>query len=103
MMKSIKNGKLCVLYSPGFGAGWYTWHGIEELLFDSEVVNMVLNNDTKDTIINYCRETYGDDIYLEGADTLTVGYVDTSEKFRIAEYDGSESIVLLSEDKWFEA
>lgn len=26
MDKVIKDGKVAVLYSPGFGAGWFTWN-----------------------------------------------------------------------------
>ena len=25
MQKVIRDGKVAVLYSPGYGAGWYTW------------------------------------------------------------------------------
>ena len=33
-----ENGELGVLYSPGFGAGWSTWHN-EELAYDKSTVN----------------------------------------------------------------
>ena len=26
MKKVIENGQVAVIYSPGFGAGWYTWN-----------------------------------------------------------------------------
>ena len=35
MKKLTKDGKVAVLYSPDFGAGWYSWHAIEELLSQS--------------------------------------------------------------------
>ena len=35
MNKLIKNGKVAVLYSPGFGAGWFTWNPtMPELIFE---------------------------------------------------------------------
>jgi hypothetical protein len=44
MNKLVRDGKVAVLYSTGYGAGWYSWHGIEELLYDSVVVEMVNNS-----------------------------------------------------------
>ena len=41
MEKVIRDGKVAVLYSPGYGAGWYSWHDIEDLLYDPAVVEMV--------------------------------------------------------------
>jgi hypothetical protein len=34
MQKLIRDDKVAVLVSPGFGAGWYTWHWVEELIYD---------------------------------------------------------------------
>jgi len=103
MMKKIKDGKLAVLYSPGFGAGWYTWHGIEELLFDPVLVDMVLDNAGELAMRNYCEETYGTDNYYGGLEDLTVAFVDTGDKFRIEEYDGAESVMCMNDYRWFEA
>ena len=41
MKKEIREGKVAVLVSPGYGAGWYSWHDIDELLFDPKVVKLV--------------------------------------------------------------
>ena len=42
MMKLNENGNVAVLYSPGFGAGWYTWNtGSPELIFDPTIVKFV--------------------------------------------------------------
>ena len=103
MMKKIKDGKLCVLYAPGYGAGWYTWHGVEELMFDPVLVDMVLDKTDYEDIINYCKETYGDDNYYGGAEDLAVAFVDTGDKFRIEEYDGAESVMCMNGYQWFEA
>jgi hypothetical protein len=48
MKKVIKDGKVAVLYSPGFGAGWYSWHKTEELLYHPKLVEMVENNQHKE-------------------------------------------------------
>lgn len=43
MEKVIRDGKVAVLYSEGFGAGWSTWNeGMNELVFHPKIVNMVL-------------------------------------------------------------
>jgi hypothetical protein len=75
MDKVIRDGKVAVLYSPGYGAGWFSWHGIEELLYDV-------------------------DGYFGGADDLEIEWVDVGREFRITEYDGSESIEYKDEVKW---
>jgi hypothetical protein len=42
--KYIKDGKVAVLYSSGFGAGWYTWNdeSLTGLVFDRDIVEAVL-------------------------------------------------------------
>ena len=49
MEKVIENGQVAVIYSPGFGAGWYTWNQSRfpelndgtALLFDPILVDLV--------------------------------------------------------------
>ena len=42
MDKYIFNDKVAVLYSPGFGAGWYTWNQeFPELIFSPAIVKLV--------------------------------------------------------------
>jgi hypothetical protein len=102
MNKLIRDGKVAVLISPGFGAGWYSWHCKEELLFDPVVVEMLLESQ-HDEIESYVEKTYGDDFYLGGVDGLTVVWVSEGAEFRIKEYDGAESLVLKEEDYWIKA
>ena len=63
MNKVVRDGLVAVLVSPGFGAGWYSWHGIHELLFDPVVVGMLENNIDRYEIEKYCEKTYGEDEY----------------------------------------
>jgi hypothetical protein len=101
--KVVRDGKVAVLVSYGFGAGWYTWHGVIELVFDPVIVDMVESNRRND-IQRYVEEKYlGQNIYLGGIDGLSVEWVPDGAKFRIEEYDGSESLVLESEEKWITA
>lgn len=107
----IRDGRVAILYSPGFGSGWYTWHGVYELLRDPEVVHLVevrskAPEDEQtyytEKILDYCKATYGDRSYL-GAEDLMIEWIDLGDKFRITEYDGSETIEYLTNTRWLEA
>ena len=41
MDKVVRDGKVAVLISQGFGAGWYSWNSNEQLLFSPKIVEMV--------------------------------------------------------------
>lgn len=101
MDKVIRDGKVAVLYSPSYGAGWYSWHKVPELLFDPVVVKMIQDKDTSYAISNYCEEKYGDNKYYGGADQLEIMWLDVGTEFIIKEYDGSESIQLKEASDWF--
>ena len=103
MNKLIRDGKVAVLVSPGFGAGWSTWNnGIPELLFDPELVNMVEDGTSSATIIAYCNEKYPDG-YFSGAGDLSVVWLPIGTEFIIDEYDGAESIIFKEQEKWIVA
>lgn len=102
MDKYVKDGKVAVLYSPGFGSGWYTWNSdYEELLYDVRTVEYLLSDrysDTREELIQYLEEKY-QGIYIgSNIEDLCVYWVPIGEEFRINEYDGSESVVLRSRD-----
>ena len=101
MNKLIKDQKVAVLVSPGFGAGWFTWHHIEELIYDPSIVEWVENKDL-DKILTYMELKYPS-AYCGGASDLVVEWVPVGAKFRIDEYDGSESLKLESEQRWMTA
>lgn len=103
MERCVRDGRVAVLVSPGFGAGWFSWHGIEALLFDPAVVELVESGADSSVIEQYCEELYGDEPYFGGAGDLIVEWVPVGARFRIHEYDGSESLVLESEEEWFVA
>jgi aspartyl/asparaginyl beta-hydroxylase (cupin superfamily) len=102
MEKVIRDGFVAVLYSPGFGSGWYSWHEIPELVFDPKVVEMVENLASWETIIKYCEELYPDN-HFGGADDLKIAWVKEGVEFKIDEYDGSESIQLKDAIQWIVA
>lgn len=108
----IRNGKVAIIFSPGFGAGWYTWNTeYPELLRDPEIVHLVELRERApieeaeyytEKIVNYCEEQYPEG-YFGGAEDLCIEWVDIGDKFRINEYDGSETIELLTNSVWMEA
>lgn len=103
MNRVIENGRVAVLISPGFGAGWYTWNDIEDLLFDPVIVGLV-QNDRRDDIESYVSSAYPDhQVYCGGVDRLKVVWIPIGSEFRIDEYDGAEEIVLAENEYWIVA
>ena len=103
MKKLLRDGHIAILISRGFGAGWYSWHGIEKLLYDPNIVRMLENpdeNEDRFTIERYCEETYGDDSYYGGIDGLQVVWLPEGTQFLIHEYDGAESIWIKEKLAW---
>lgn len=95
MDKLIKDGMVAVLVSPGYGAGWYSWNRQEALLFDSILVQHVLDGDL-DLAMERAKEICPD-AYLGGGDQLVVEWIPVGAKFEIEEYDGFESLSLLKD------
>ena len=103
MDKYIKENHVAVLYSPGYGSGWYTSNTeYPEILFDPTIVDMLLGGVlTLEEIGNYAKLKYPD-IYLGGIDTLCIFWVKVGEKFIVHEYDGHEEVWISSKIDWFE-
>jgi len=100
MNKVVRDGKVAVVYSPGFGAGWYTWNKeYPEILFDPTIVKY-LEDEDDDALRSYIGLKFPD-IYVSNYNDLTVAWVPEGTAFRIDEYDGNESIVTKDEDDWF--
>ena len=105
MNKVIRDGKVAVLVSPGFGAGWSTWSYVGEedyrnfMLFDPTLVDMVERGASAETIETYVTSMYSD-VYCGGADGLTIQWLPVGTAFRIHEYDGSESVEIRDDIQW---
>lgn len=104
-----------VLVSPGFGAGWSTWN-YKELAYDKRVVEWYLEK--VDCHPVYCMRLndpntperaaasellaswgYGD-VYFGGLQSNMLRWVPTGVPWRMAEYDGNESIEFLKIDDY---
>jgi hypothetical protein len=98
----IRDGQVAVVYSPGFGAGWYTWNTqYPEILFDSNIVTYV-ETERWDELKVYMELKYPD-LYLGAIEDLTVEWIPVGIQFKIKEYDGSESIEYRDSDDWLTA
>jgi len=114
MPKLIRDGKVAVLYSPRHGAGWYTWHGVEELIYDPVLVEKVeayraIENPTPEHVFDfnqdaerYCDERYKNK-YFGGAEDLQIMWLPVGTRFRITEYDGYEDVEIPEEVNWMVA
>jgi len=94
MEKVIKDGKVAVLISTGFGAGWYTWNTEhQQLLFHPKLVEMVEQG--KQDLIDeeWLSENLGiDDVYCGGAVDLEIYWLPIGTAFTVEDYDGSETL-----------
>lgn len=107
MEKGIRDGKVAVVYSEGYGAGWSTQNTeLEELAFHPKIVEMVLNGRQSEINEDWLAENLGEeyaDVYCGGAGDLTIEWVPVGTKFLITEYDGAESIITIDDLLIFEA
>ena len=100
--KLIDNGKVAVLYSPGFGSGWSTWNrGVPDLVFDPAIVKFV-ENDQWAELTTYVTLKYPG-VYTGGMKDLAVAWLSVGTEFRIKEYDGAESIEIKEDTDWLVA
>lgn len=100
MEKLVRNGKVAVVTSPWFGAGWSTW-GTLDMAFDPAIV-LAVENGNMNLAQKIANEKY--DVSGIGAeDGLVITWLLQGTKFRIEEYDGSESIVYEKDDRWITA
>ena len=95
MNKLEKDGKVAVMFSPGFGAGWSTWNTEirDALLFDPEIAQAVRDGDKLQAGIIAARKF--PDGRFGGARDLTVEWLDKGTVFEVEEHDGSESLHII--------
>jgi len=94
-MEKYYNDKneVAVLYSPGYGAGWSSWHDDQSILFDKEIVKLVIDKNTQGVIDLMAKKN--PDIYCGGAKDLKIAWLEKGTVFEINEYEGNESIHII--------
>ena len=95
--KVVRDGKVAVLLSPGYGAGWSTWADHKEAaVFAPEVVAWVEAGKPREAYLEN-EERWGTEFgYLGGMDDLEIEWLPVGTRFEIEEYDGSESLRILT-------
>ena len=102
MNKLVRDGMVAVLFSPDYGAGWYTWNtSMPELLFEPAIVKLV-EEEKFDELQTYVELKYPE-IYKGGMDELTIAWVPEGSLFRVNEYDGAETVEIQDDADWFVA
>lgn len=104
MEKVVRDGKVAVLVSPGFGAGWYSWNRDQgpQMLFDPTLVKLIEQDSKYDVLVSHCKEVYPT-AYLGGLADLEIRWISKGAQFRIDEYDGSEAIETNHDVDWIVA
>lgn len=108
-----------VIYSPGYGAGWWTWYS-GPISFDDFCCHPIMVEAVKNGEFKNEKETESTEsfkgwkaemmdkyaisanewrVYIGGLDQAVVGTF--SGKVKINEYDGYESIICQNDDKEF--
>lgn len=93
MDKVERDGRVAVLVSPGYGAGWSTWaDDPEAAVFAPDVVAWVERGKPDDGSVDAFAEKYG---YTGGLPSVEIEWVAKGERFTIDEYDGSEGLTII--------
>ena len=104
MNKVVRDGKVAVLVSHGYGAGWFSWNREHlQCLFDPDIVGMVEARADTYAIEEKAKETYGDGFYPGGARGLEIHWVPEGAEFQVEEYDGAEGLSMRDEQSWVRA
>jgi hypothetical protein len=101
MDRVIRDGRVAVIFSPGYGSGWYTSHDIEALIFDSSIVAWI-EAEEYDKIKNYMILKYPD-TWFGALEDLRIAWIPEGTEFVIDEYDGNESILFKDKVSWIKA
>lgn len=73
--KATQHGMVAILFSNGGNVGWYTEHGIYNLIFDKNIVDMISKPYNPDIVLDYCQRKYGMDTSYKGIPYLRVEWV----------------------------
>lgn len=95
MEKIVRNGKVAVAVSYGFGAGWSTWNEVDPM--DARFNQLFLDDKVDEAKALVDELEMG---YTGGADDVEIVWVPVGTQFRITEYDGSESLETRDSVDW---
>lgn len=92
--KLIRDGKIAVLYSPGFGAGWSTWNTQHKdvLIFHPDLVAMAERHAPVEEVDAWLAARGATNVYTGGWRDIEIEWLVPETEFIIDEYDGSETV-----------
>lgn len=106
--KYIVDGMVAVIFSPYHSTGWSTWalepEVKEKMLFDPEIVQLILDKNTNE-LAKTLKNKYGNTYIMEPIYSITgsiytidikleVMWIKEGTPFNVREYDGKEYIEL---------
>ena len=100
-MKYIVDGRVAVIVSPGYGAGWSTW-GKPEMALDGELAQAILAEKPLPELSAIATKNWPE-AYLGGLEDCVVEWVNEGAQFEIEEYDGSESLHVIGNRRYMSA
>jgi hypothetical protein len=102
MDRVVRDGKVAVLYSPKYGAGWYSWNRDRiEILFDPAIVDLIEKGQAEELQV-YVTLKYPD-LYTGGLEDLAIEWIPVGSRFIIEEHDGAETVKVQNTIKWIRA
>ena len=99
--KLERDGKVAVLVSKDYGAGWSTWNQGMDLVFNKRIALAVLG-ESGESAEEAAKAEYPD-AYYGGVSDLIVEWVTKGIRFEIQEYDGAESLRVFGPDDGYVA
>lgn len=96
MEKVVRDGKVAIVLSAGYGAGWGSWnYGVHDvIMFHPKIVQMVEEGREMDITEEWLEKELGlEEVFTGGRGGLYIKWVPEGTKFRIDEYDGAETII----------
>lgn len=91
-----KDGMIAVLVSPGYGAGWSTWHTDNRIAYDKRVIEYWMDHKNASTteVSDFMEPIGYPNVYCGGYENLEIHWVPRGVGFYIDEYDGYESLMI---------
>jgi hypothetical protein len=96
--KVIRDGKVAVLVSPSYGAGWSSWaleHNKQAMMFSPKMVEAIEANRSEEELIHLAKVLFPDEFGGSGITGLEIKWVPLNSRIRVIDYDGAESIEYL--------
>lgn len=115
------DGKFAIIYSPHYSHGWYTTHGIIDLLFSPFICNIIdkygVDGTLDPTYNSHCEygleliEEFIDKSYIQNDDTMSmfievgplkIKWIPVGERFTIIVNKGREVVLTESDITWID-